>query len=73
MARNLDTRIEISCPIYDPVLQKELKDILEIQWSDNAKARLINSQQNNQYRASTSPVKIRAQEKIYQYLKKKSG
>ena len=73
MARNLDTRIEISCPIYDPTLQKEIKDILEIQWSDNVKARLINSQQNNQYRASTSPVKIRAQEKIYQYLRKKSG
>jgi polyphosphate kinase len=73
MARNLDTRIEISCPVYDPTLQKELKDILDIQWSDNAKARLINSQQNNQYRASTSPVKIRAQEKIYQYFKKKNG
>ena len=73
MARNLDTRIEISCPIYDPTLQKELKDILEIQWSDNAKARMINSLQSNQYRAATSPVKIRAQEKIYQYLKKKNG
>ena len=73
MARNLDTRIEISCPIYDPVLQKEIKDILDIQWSDNVKARLINSQQSNQYRASTSTVKIRAQEKIYQYLKKKTG
>jgi polyphosphate kinase len=73
MARNLDTRIEISCPIYDPVLQKEIKDILEIQWSDNAKARLINSEQDNQYRTSAAPVKIRAQEKIYQYLKKKNG
>jgi polyphosphate kinase len=73
MARNLDTRIEISCPIYDKKLQKELQDILEIQWNDNAKARLINSEQNNQYRSSTSTVKIRAQEKIYQYLKKKNG
>jgi polyphosphate kinase len=72
MARNLDTRIEISCPIYDTKLQKELKDILDIQWSDNAKARLINSEQNNQYRPATSNLKIRAQEKIYQYLKKKT-
>jgi polyphosphate kinase len=73
MARNLDTRIEISCPIYDPRLQKELVDILNIQWSDNVKARLVNSAQDNQYRTDHSNVKVRAQEKIYQYLKKKAG
>ena len=73
MARNLDTRIEISCPIYDPRLQKELVDILNIQWSDNVKARLVNSAQDNQYRTNQSSVKVRAQEKIYQYLRKKAG
>ena len=72
MARNLDTRIEISCPIYDKRLQNELVDILNIQWSDNVKARLVNSAQDNQYRISPSQIKVRAQEKIYQYLKKKS-
>jgi polyphosphate kinase len=73
MARNLDTRIEISCPIFDRHLQKELSDILDIQWSDNVKARLINGAQDNTYRQSASPVKVRAQDKIYQYLKKQKG
>ncbi|MCW3127813.1 MAG: Polyphosphate kinase [Bacteroidetes bacterium] len=70
MARNLDTRIEISCPITDRHLQKELLDILEIQWADNVKSRVLNLPQDNTYRHSASPVKVRAQEKIYQYLKK---
>jgi polyphosphate kinase len=43
MAPNLDTRIEISCPISDRFLQKELLDILEIQWSDNVKSRVLNA------------------------------
>lgn len=70
MARNLDSRIEISCPISDPRLQQELLDILEIQWSDNVKSRLMEHQQDNTYRSSYSPVKVRSQDKIYQYLKK---
>jgi polyphosphate kinase len=72
MARNLDTRIEISCPIYDKNLQKELKDILEIQWSDTVKARLVNNKQDNQYRIAATTARVRAQEKTYLYLKKKS-
>ena len=73
MARNLDTRIEISCPISDRFLQKELLDILEIQWSDNVKSRVLNAPQNNTYRTFTSSVKVRSQEKIYQYLKKQQA
>ena len=71
MVRNLDMRIEISCPIYDTHLQKEIRDIMDIQWSDNIKARQLNALQDNQYRKTASTIPIRAQEKIYQYLKKK--
>jgi polyphosphate kinase len=70
MARNLDSRIEISCPIADPRLQQELLDILEIQWSDNVKSRVLEAPQSNTYRSSTTPIKVRSQDKIYQYLKK---
>lgn len=67
MVRNLDTRIEVSCPIYDKKIQKELRDILEIQWSDNVKARIIDPQLKNEYRpVSNKPV--RAQQAIYTYL-----
>ncbi len=39
MARNLDRRAEVLCPIYNPDLKQELRDYFEIQWRDNVKAR----------------------------------
>ncbi len=38
MVRNLDRRIEVTAPIFDPKLKQELIDIFEIYWSDNCKA-----------------------------------
>lgn len=70
MPRNIDHRSEVGVPVYDPAIQKQLMDILEIQWSDNTKARLINVQQDNQYRRTRSRTKTRAQDAIYQYLAK---
>ncbi len=70
MTRNLDSRIEVSCPIYDKKIQKELWDIMEIQWSDNVKARVIDPQQKNEHRISVNKRKVRSQEGIYSYLKK---
>ena len=41
MPRNIDNRIEVSAPVYDKDLQKELKHIIQIQLSDNVKARIF--------------------------------
>ncbi|MFN8287939.1 MAG: polyphosphate kinase 1 [Chitinophagales bacterium] len=68
MTRNLDNRIEISCPIYDKGIQQELRRIMEIQWQDNIKARILNDLQNNAHRLNTGKEKIRAQETIYSFL-----
>lgn len=69
MTRNLDQRIEVACPVYDPDLQKELAKILEIQLHDNVKARLIDKHQCNQYRKGSKNAKtVRAQDEIYSYL-----
>jgi polyphosphate kinase len=70
MTRNLDYRIEVSCPINDKKLQKEIRDMLEIQWSDNTKARVMDKEQNNEHRTTKSKAKVRAQHAIYDYLKK---
>lgn len=71
MQRNLDYRSEVGVIIYDEEVKKQLRDILEIQWNDNVSARIINIQQNNQYRITKSRVKHRAQEEIYQYFSKR--
>ncbi|MFN8276820.1 MAG: polyphosphate kinase 1 [Chitinophagales bacterium] len=67
MTRNLDSRVEVSCPVFDPELQQELRDLLEIQWSDNVKARYL---PQNSYRQLAGP-RVRAQERFMEYLKKK--
>ncbi|MEO5569329.1 MAG: polyphosphate kinase 1 [Bacteroidia bacterium] len=70
MSRNLDFRSEVAVPIFDKNIQKELKEILEIQWRDNIKARVINEKQDNIYRTTESKTKVRAQDEIYKFLKK---
>ena len=44
MVRNLDHRLEATCPISDPGIRQELKDILDIQLSDNVKARWLDNE-----------------------------
>ena len=72
MNRNFDHRIEVAVPILDKQLQKELRNMLEIQWNDNTKARLISYSVPNQYRHNELPSKVRSQLEIYKYLKYKT-
>ena len=41
MGRNIDNRVEISCPIYDEDIKQELIDTFDISWNDNVKASII--------------------------------
>ena len=41
MPRNLDKRVEILFPVEDPVLKKDIVELLNIQLSDTKKARLM--------------------------------
>jgi polyphosphate kinase len=66
MTRNIDTRVEVSCPIYDNDIKKELLDLYDICWRDNVKARIINETQDNSYRKISQP-KVRAQFDTYAY------
>ena len=71
MERNLDQRFEVVAPIKDPALRQQLWDILQIQLSDNVKARRISVAQPNEKIVLPKNVKrIRAQTEIYRYLKK---
>ncbi len=71
MSRNLDYRSEVAVPIYDQNIKIQLKQIMDALWTDNTKARILGSTQNNVYRKSTNKVKIRAQEDIMSLLKSK--
>jgi polyphosphate kinase len=70
MVRNMDHRIEATCPILNADTRKELKEILEIQLSDNVKARWLDNNLQNIYKRDHSK-KVRSQIEIYQYLNQK--
>jgi polyphosphate kinase len=69
LPRNFDSRFEIVCPIYDPVLQQQLQQCLDIQWSDNTKARVLDKKLANQLVKSSGPP-VRAQEATREWLVK---
>ncbi|MCU7553173.1 polyphosphate kinase 1 [Alteromonas sp. ASW11-19] len=69
MTRNMDNRVEVGCPIFDKQLQQQIVDILEIQFQDTLKARVIDKDQTNRYVARGNRKKLRSQVEIYHYLK----
>lgn len=71
MVRNLEHRVEATCPIWHEELKQELKDILNIQLEDNVKARWLDNDLNNEY-VRTTKKKIRSQVETYNYLFKKT-
>lgn len=66
MTRNLDNRVEVTCPIYDADIKNELIDTFEICWADNVKARILSKNQDNAYR-KTEGSPVRSQLKTYEY------
>jgi polyphosphate kinase len=72
MTRNIDTRVEVGFPIYDKDVKKEIRDIIDIQLSDNTKSREINKDNTNKYHKTKSELPVRAQIDIYTYLKNKN-
>ncbi len=51
MSRNLNNRVEVSCPIYQEDIQQQLWDTFHLAWEDKVKARVINQAQDNVYRS----------------------
>jgi polyphosphate kinase len=64
MLRNLDLRIEAGVRITDENIRQTLKDVFDIQWNDNVKAR---DMQNNYLSAGIKPC--RAQLELYNYYR----
>ncbi|MCH7976578.1 MAG: polyphosphate kinase 1, partial [Bacteroidetes bacterium] len=68
MKRNLSRRIEVAFPIYDEALREEIKHILDLQWADDTKARILDADQSNAYYRPSEPTGSRAQFDTYRWL-----
>jgi polyphosphate kinase len=64
MERNLDARIEVASPIYDPNIQAEIDTIFDYQWRGTVKSRWISSDMKNEYRQQEGPA-FHAQQNLY--------
>jgi len=76
MERNLHRRIEVAFPIYKESLKRQIIDILKIQLEDNQSAVWVDENLNNLFKrelTSTDKPPVRAQQAIYEYLKKSTG
>jgi polyphosphate kinase len=72
MTRNLDGRVEVTCPIYDADIKQELIDNFDIGWKGNVKARYHSEKLDNKYRVRKAGEAIfRAQLETYNYYKNK--
>ena len=73
MKRNLDRRVEVAFPIFDPDIREELDQFLHFQLSDNTKARVLDASLSNLYvgRRVGEP-RIEAQAAFREWLEKKT-
>ncbi len=68
MKRNLSRRVEVAFPVHDPEVRKDVKKMMDLQWRDNTKARLIDQEQVNHYQTENREQHVRAQYDLYDYL-----
>ncbi|MGJ8591047.1 MAG: polyphosphate kinase 1 [Aquaticitalea sp.] len=68
MTRNLSHRIEVVTPVLDPDNFKIIRDVIDIQLSDNVKARIIDAKQKNAY-VKNEKSEVRSQYATYEYFK----
>lgn len=70
MTRNLDGRVEVTCPIYDQEIKKQIIDTFNIGWKGNVKARYHSEKFENKYRIRTKDEPVfRAQHEMYNYYR----
>jgi polyphosphate kinase len=69
MPRNLDRRVEVTCPLYDPDLQQEMRIFLGQQLKDTIKTRILDRDLTNAFVRPEGGKESRAQWSTYEFLK----
>lgn len=73
MVRNIDFRVEVSTPVYDEGLKKELAHYLSLQLSPDARSRVIDERHQNKFRVPASGKTFDPQIAAYRYFRGSSG
>ena len=65
MPRNLDHRVELAFPVLDPRLQTQIREVLEVQLTDTAKAREVQIDGTSLRVRAPDALPLRSQERLY--------
>lgn len=69
MPRNLDNRIEVVTPVYDPEIKHDLRMVVDFGLRDNVQGRIVDGTgSNTMYNPENEPP-FRSQEKLYEFYK----
>jgi polyphosphate kinase len=69
MTRNIEHRIEVTCPVFDKNIKNEMREIFSLQWCDNVKARKIDSTSSNKF-VKSDKKPFQSQTEVYNYIKR---
>ncbi|MFV0237734.1 MAG: polyphosphate kinase 1 [Flavobacteriales bacterium] len=67
MHRNIEHRVEVTCPVYDEDLKKEVMDTFNLFFKDNTKSRILDEEQNNAF-LKNNQEEIRVQFELVKLL-----
>lgn len=67
MPRNLDNRVEVIAPVYDPEIKADLKRVVEYGLKDTLQGRVVDGTGENHPWISEDKTAFRSQEELYKY------
>ena len=73
MYRNLNKRVEIFVPIYQEDIKQHIQALIDLQLSDNVKARRLDYKKVNKYVKKQDQVLTRSQMETYRYILRKEN
>lgn len=65
MPRNLDSRVEVVTPVYDPRIKADLKRVIEYGLRDTCQGRIVDGSGANREWATDEKIPFRSQEELY--------
>ena len=71
MPRNLDNRVEVITPVYDPDIKADLKRVVDYDLRDTCQGRVVDGKGGNQPWTTEDNMPFRSQEELYNYYKNK--
>ena len=69
MPRNLDNRVEVVAPVYDPAIKADLARVIDYGLRDTMQGRIVDGRGRNEPWTTGEESPFRSQEELYRYYK----